>query len=204
MFPEDFYLDKSIEVEQTQTTRLPHWHQGEKIQFVTIRLGDSLPQERLDELKKLKTTLSKDRLNSADAKTRELLRAINRWLDAGYGSCILGDKNVRRIVIDALRHYDGDKYLLLGYVVMPNHVHILLVPLSENRLGSIVRQFKSYTAKQINVLSGNSGRLWQREYYDTLIRNRAHLLYCIQYIELNPVHLPVGSYALYIHPDLKR
>ena len=91
--------------------RLPHWFQENKTVFVTFRLADSLPQEKLDELKKMeRETATKKWMGATDRKSDkqplEIARRIERWIDAGHGSCILADKRVQTIVSDAIRFFD--------------------------------------------------------------------------------------------------
>jgi REP element-mobilizing transposase RayT len=70
---------------------------------------------------------------------------------------------------------------------MPNHVHVVLRSFEGHGLGAIVHAWKSYTAKQINARTGRTGTLWQREYFDTVIRNVRHLAVVTRYVHENPV-----------------
>jgi REP element-mobilizing transposase RayT len=70
---------------------------------------------------------------------------------------------------------------------MPNHVHLLLTPCEEWPLGRLVQTIKSFTSKRIHETLGGSGRLWQPDYFDRVIRDERHLLKVSQYIEWNPV-----------------
>ena len=70
---------------------------------------------------------------------------------------------------------------------MPNHVHVLLRPLAGHALSTIVHSWKSFTAKKINSIVGSSGPVWQREYFDRMIRNARHLAVTAEYIHQNPV-----------------
>jgi putative transposase len=124
--------------------------------------------------------------------------AIERWLDAGYGSCVLRRRECARIVDDALRYFDGQRFAFISSVVMPNHVHALFVQHTEHPLENLIRSWKTFTARSINHLLETSGTLWQRSYFDRLVRNEQHLSNCVRYIRRNPerANLAVGEYAL--------
>jgi REP-associated tyrosine transposase len=125
--------------------------------------------------------------------------AVERWLDAGYGSCILRRAKCAGIVDNALRHFDGLRVGLISSVIMPNHVHALLVQNSEHALEDLLRSWKTFTSRSINRLLGSSGRLWQRSYFDRLVRDEKHFRNCVRYIRRNPekAHLKPGKYILY-------
>lgn len=150
---------------------LPHFDSAEIIQFVTFRLADSLPSAVAQSLAKLA-----DNLAETDGK-----------LDSGLGSCCLKDPSVAKVVEDALMHFDGQRYLLLAWCIMPNHVHVLVEPTAGSALGSIVHSWKSFTAKEANRLLGRSGPFWHRDYFDRYIRDEGHLARTVEYIENNPV-----------------
>jgi len=116
--------------------------------------------------------------------------ALDRWgtaLDAGYGNCFLHDPRIARLVEDQLLHFDGERYRLLAWVVMPNHVHVLIETFPGHSLSAILHAWKSYTAKVANGLLGRQGPFWHPEYFDRAIRDERHLLAAIKYIHDNPV-----------------
>ncbi|MBQ9417708.1 MAG: transposase, partial [Bacteroidales bacterium] len=194
------YLDKNQDINEHRA-HLPHWHQDGKLQFITFRLADSLPKEKLDELKSDKAKFLEQHPEPWDKETEAKYYAqfgskIDEWLDAGMGSCILQFPNIREIVCHALEFYNGERYLLHSYVVMPNHVHVLVEMLGEYKTGDVLHTWKRYTSNQINKLIGGSGRLWQHESYDRLIRDKSHYSNVLGYISGNPKYLPVGSYTL--------
>jgi REP element-mobilizing transposase RayT len=100
--------------------------------------------------------------------------------------------------MEALRHFDGERYLLGHYVVMPNHVHVNVRPLGEHTLSDITHSWKSFSAHQINEILQRSGRLWQPESFDYLIRTEAQLEKFSRYILENPekAKLSEGMYRL--------
>ena len=205
---------------------LPHWRQDETTYFVTFRLADSLPavklkqwvQERdlwLEENPKPDVdAVSSPRYPSAaergeDTAFTVTLQAwqkeyrkrfsekIELWLDAGDGDCILQRPDVRAGVEESLRHFAGERYFLHGYVIMPNHVHVLVTPFGDHTLSKIVKGWKSVSTRDINARLERKGSVWQKESFDHIVRNAESLEKFKQYIDENPVGLESGAYALY-------
>jgi REP element-mobilizing transposase RayT len=114
-------------------------------------------------------------------------KKVEEYLDSGYGSCALADAAVARIVEQSLLHFDGERYRLLAWVVMPNHVHVVLKTWPHWRHGRVVHSWKSYSAKRINEHLGLKGRLWQPEYHDRLVLSEKQLQRVLDYVEWNPV-----------------
>ena len=158
---------------------LPHFDGGEILQFITFRLADSLPQEVLERWR-----LELERGDITDANFR---RRREFYLDQGYGCCALRDERVAGMIEENLLRFDGVKYRLHSWVVMPNHVHWLLTVKEESTLSAIVHSCKSYTAHQANKILRRSGRFWFPEPFDRFIRNYEHFEATINYIENNPV-----------------
>lgn len=165
---------------------LPHRDRIGLLQSVTLRLADSLPQPILHDLEGEIAHLSEDR---RDAERR---RKIEHLLDSGMGCCALRHRAVARTVQDSLLHFDGERYQLLAWCIMPNHVHTLMEV--DHPLAQIVQGWKSFTARW--VLARNeelplgipdSRHLWMRDYWDRYIRDEKHLMSVIEYIHNNPV-----------------
>jgi len=158
---------------------LPHWQQKGAVYFVTFRLGDAIPAHLRAEWKDEREVWLRLHPEPWKAETeqeyhRRFSSAIERWLDAGHGSCVLGQIECARIVDDALRHFDGQRLALISSVVMSNHVHALLVQNPEHPLEDLLRSWKTFTARSINRLLGRSGTFWQRSYFDRLVRDEKH------------------------------
>jgi len=160
---------------------LPHFDGGEIPQAVTFRLADSLPVERLEQWR---SELA--HLPSGEAK-ENLRKRIQEHLDNGHGEALLGDPRVASVVQDALLHFDGQRYRLHAWVIMPNHVHVLFTPAGGRRLSDIIHSWKSFTAKEINRALGREGGLWQPDYFDRFIRDQRHFDAEVAYIHANPV-----------------
>jgi putative DNA methylase len=156
---------------------LPHFEGGEIPQFITFRLKDSLPQEVLERWR------SELRLSDEAA----LRRRIEVYLDQGHGSAFLKERGVASLVENALLYFDGERYRLTSWVIMPNHVHFLATPRLSHTLSAIMHSIKSYTAKEANKLLQRRGSFWQEEYFDRYVRDPEHYEQVINYIEANPV-----------------
>jgi putative transposase len=126
--------------------------------------------------------------------------AIEQWLDAGYGSCVLRRQVCASIVQETLRYFDGRRLVLISSAVLPNHVHALFVQNAEYPLEDLLRRsWKTFSARRINLLLGRTGTLWQRDYFDRLVRDGSHFANCIRYIRRNPVkaRLAMSDCVLY-------
>ncbi len=162
---------------------LPHFDGGETAQFITARLFDSMPQEVLENWRDELKTQNADKTET-DAIFRKRVEA---YLDQGDGSCFLRDERVANVVKDALLFHDEKKYQLRAWVIMPNHIHILLTPNAGFALNEIVHSIKSFTANEANKILNRKGIFWQHESFDRYIRNAEHFANVIKYIENNPV-----------------
>jgi D-tyrosyl-tRNA(Tyr) deacylase len=162
---------------------LPHWRQDGCTYFVTFRLAHSVPAEILRQWEQL-----------PDKETA--YQRFQEWLDQGHGDCWLRQPEISRIVESALRHFDGQRYTLGEFVIMPNHVHAIVAPLTGNALSDILHSWKSYTAHQINRFLGRTVPVWQDESFDHIIRNEHTLEQTAEYIRQNPVRagLKEGEY----------
>jgi len=158
---------------------LPHIDDDGLVQFITFRLADSMPEEAL---KNWRSDLANGVVTDANCRRR-----IETYLDQNYGDCALKDQRVATMLQDALLNFDRDRYRLLAWVVMPNHVHLLLECINDFSLASVMHSIKSYTAHEANKMLGLSGRFWSKEYFDRYIRDRRHYAAVVRYIEENPV-----------------
>ncbi len=189
---------------------LPHWRQAGATYFVTFRLADSLPQNKIDELKAHRTEWERRNLpprskDQWEDLWRETFARVDRWLDAGAGSCLLRETPVRTIVVDSLHYFDNGRYELGSHVVMPNHVHLVIRPFEqdERALERITHSWKGHTSQEINKLLALRGPIWQEESFDRIVRDEEHLWRTIQYIGRNPRKAGIAreSYALWIRPS---
>jgi carbamoylphosphate synthase large subunit/REP element-mobilizing transposase RayT len=190
-------LDKYAPITMTKR-HLPHWEQPGATYFVTFRLSDSIANDVLAQWREERALWLKFHPQPWDWKTaREYMRRFEeepeQWLDQAHGSCLLRNRNVQTIVRENLDHFDRDRYVLDAFVIMPNHVHVILKPLGANSLKEILHSWKSYTGNRINELLNRQGSVWMAETCDTIVRDSAHLAACRDYIEDNPQRAHLGK-----------
>jgi putative transposase len=188
--------------------KLPHWTQDGATYFITFRLADSLPVEKLDELERFREAwllAHPEPRHDVDWQElhRETLSRVDDWLDAGSGECWLRDPVCSGIVSRALFHFHEQRYYLSCYCIMPNHVHVLVRPFVGFDLTELLHSWKSFTAKEINKRLIRAGEVWETESYDTLVRDSEHLGKVVRYIGKNPAKagLPESQWVRYIHPE---
>jgi putative transposase len=184
--------------------RLPHWQQNGAVYFVTFRLADATPVTLRNQWRDEREIWLRLHPEPWSPETEQeyhkhFSAAIERWLDAGHGACLLRRHDCAAIVDETLRYFDGQRLALISSVVMPNHVHALFVQNPEFPLEKLILSWKTFAARNINKLIGRSGNLWQRDYFDRLVRDAQHFRNCIRYIRRNPekARLTKGEYMLY-------
>jgi REP element-mobilizing transposase RayT len=177
---------------------LPHVkHEGASY-FVTFRLADSLPREVLltferekaGRLRRLNEFMQRgEAINDSETEiARDFNRKIERYLDRGAGACHLRRAEIADLVAGAMRHFNESRYLLLEWVVMPNHIHAIVWPMPNHLLGDILKSWKEFTSRQAReILALGKGPFWQRETYDHWIRNDVEKARISRYIRNNPV-----------------
>jgi REP element-mobilizing transposase RayT len=160
-----------------------------KLQFVTIRLYDSLPQEVLTYCKQMSEWLSSHKQQDSETQQKKMsmMRIIDKYEDAGYGQCFLRNPAVACMVQDAMKYLDGKQFNLFEWCIMPNHIHMLILLAEDTSLSTAMYTLKSYTAKQANKMLHRQGPFWGREYFDRYIRDNSHYKRVVNYIANNPV-----------------
>ena len=177
---------------------LPHCDFPGLVQFVTFRLADSMPASRRGEWEHL----------LAIENIREKRAKLEEYLDRGIGECHLRDSRMAKLAEDALLFFHEQRYELLAWCVMPNHVHVL-VHVWQTPLGKMVQSWKRHIATQseayLSERRSPTRRVssidtkaparraalqllrWEREYWDTFMRDEEQERTAIRYIESNPV-----------------
>ncbi len=154
---------------------LPHYDAPHVTQIATFMLADSFPVERRAEWEPI--------LEEEDESLRR--RKLEAWLDRGMGECWLRQSRVATLVETVLRQFDGTHYRLQAWVLMANHVH-LVVDVLDTPLSQLLKRWKGRTAREANLVLARRGAFWQEDYFDTKIRDAAHLAQAIRYVEQNP------------------
>lgn len=161
--------------------RLPHWEVDNAVYFVTFRLRDALPREVAASLMLEREHMLRSVHNDAERVKLDHAFSIrlDSYLDQGYGDCILRDRG--ELVANALKHFDRARYELHAWCVMPNHVHVMFYVACGRDVPAILHSWKSFTAHKID-----RGVIWQREYFDRVIRSPAEFSDTRAYIHANP------------------
>jgi REP element-mobilizing transposase RayT len=195
-------MSRWLPVDKRHGAYLPHWSQDGASYFVTFRLGDSLPAAVVAALKSERETLRAQarqggrRLTTdEEARLRRLYsEKVERYLDAGHGACWMKQDAIAKIVADALLFFDEQRYDLWAWVVMPNHVHVVVQPRAGHLLSGLLHSWKSYTSKEVGKAVGARGQIWQDESFDHLIRDAAEWDRCIRYILSNPTNAGLADW----------
>jgi len=166
---------------------LPHFDFPGVLQSISFRLYDSVPRESIARWMLELGICRSSKLPSDDPRAVELRDRIRRFEDAGHGACWLRQAPVARCVEGALLHFDGERYRLLAWCVMPNHVHALIETRNGHPVSEVLQSWKSFTSKRANALLGRTGKFWEPDYFDRFVRDAEHLRNTIRYIEANPV-----------------
>jgi putative transposase len=154
---------------------LPHFDAPNVTQFVTFVLHDAFPVTRRREWEPI--------LLEPDESLRR--RRLEAWLDRGHGECWLGRAAIADAVEQLLLEEDGNSFRMRAWVLMPNHVH-LVVDVWQVPLSKLLNHWKGRAAYQANRFLGRQGHFWQKEYFETLIRDERHLRQAVRYTENNP------------------
>ena len=162
---------------------LPHFDAADLIQAITFRLADSLPLQVLERIDRDVEA----KYHDDDVRSRERRRRIDAAVDRGLGSCLLRLPTCAAIVRDTMLRDHGQRCWFLAWVIMPNHVHVLIRQIEGHPLASLVQTWKSLSARRIATLTGTTGGIWQRDYWDRHIRDADHYARCVDYIHRNPV-----------------
>ena len=182
---------------------LPHWSQVGTLAFMTWRTADSMPRpvvnrwvlERNAYLFKLGLKPHDNWRAQLEALPKqnglrikwELIQKFDRHLDACHGACVLRQPRIAKIVADSLRKFDGDRYVLTDFVVMPNHVHVLAAFRTLKGMRNQISAWKRFQARQINQALKQEGHFWQTEDFDHLVRSEEQFLRYRRYIAENPL-----------------
>ena len=181
---------------------LPHCQPPGAMLFLTTRLVGSLPRETIMRLlgEAEQSDLLLARITDSRARAEraylEQRRLFSEWDAELYldkqGPFWLGDARIAELVAGCLHHRDGQVYRLVAFCIMPNHLHLVIVPLPTedgafHSLSAIMHSLKRYTARQANLLLGREGAFWQAESYDHVVRDEAEARRIIEYVLNNPV-----------------
>lgn len=187
---------------------LPHWDHPGMVQSLNFRLADAVPAKLVAqwiaelqigslarprpiraEVPIADPATAKQNLDPDGVSARRLvlMRRIQKYEDAGYGACWLHEPRFAELVENALLYFDGQRYRLIGWCIMPNHVHVIIETTAGHPLSRVVHAWKSYTAAEARRMLGRTGPFWFREYFDRYVRSVEHFQRILRYVEENPV-----------------
>lgn len=199
--------------------RLPHIHPEGRIFFITFSLVNAIP---VDVLERLKAEREQELCQVSPAQYYTIQKKhfgkYDAWLDRCENSPRWLEKaEIASIVANEIQRMKGERYSLIAYCIMPNHVHLLLELLSPIKaqhdgrtakypLTDTLRLLKGRTARACNLAVHRDGQFWQHESYDHFVRDEAELGRIIAYILHNPVKAGLvkewGEWAFsYVSPD---
>lgn len=202
------FFDPDDELLITQR-KLPHWAQDGSVVFITWRKADSMPKDVIARWRAARNRwLVAHDINPTQkgwkSRVQELPAELmaefhdqftTRWhdeLDACHGACVLEQPDIAQLVRDSLLHFDGDRYEMLDFVIMPNHVHLLATFSDKQAMLAQCDSWKTYTAREINRRLGVGGRFWQQDAFDHLVRHEAQFRRLRDYIAQNPAKARLG------------
>jgi len=197
--------------------KLPHWEQQGCTNFITFRLNDSIPrskfedwnQRRMNWLNRINVDPNTssadltDKLNT-EQKTeyyQKFTQYYHDLLDSGLGSCLLKKAKNAKILADTLLFFDQNRYRMGDFIIMPNHVHLLITPLEPWSISQLLQSWKRHSAREINKANLQTGTLWRAESYDHIVRNEQQLIRIQKYIKDNPNNLTLSEFYYYQAPQ---
>jgi putative transposase len=195
---------------------LPHWRFKDATYFVTFRLADSIPQEIATRWQQQEAQwlfehgidirwrkTEPDRFHQAfkalspsarSAFEHEMSRQFFVELDRAHGHCVLRHEEAGRMVAETLQHFHGHRVWTGDFVVMPNHVHVIVQPFEGIPLEEWLYSVKRFAANRLPEVVKRAGHVWQPESFDRVIRDRAELRRTREYIAKNPRNLQPGTF----------
>lgn len=207
--------------------KLPHWEQAGTVCFITWRTRDSMPADvvkrwvaerdallrsaGLEPVSRNRPASDKSGLRAQLVKLPPAVRYKLQWmltecfeqyLDRGHGACALRQRALQEIVRDSLLKFDGDRYELTDFVIMPNHIHLLAAFPEEGAMRKQCSNRKRYTAREINKALGRRDEFWQEDEFDHLVRTLEYFDRYRDYIAENgsKANLPQSDYLWFRKP----
>jgi putative transposase len=191
----------------------PHWSQAGAMVFITFRTHDSIPRQVLERWDREKREWLRKRGHETEADWSVIVgtlaekdradfqktfdRCREQFLDSSHGRCLLRRPELAQIVADSLLHFDGHRYRMGDFIVMPNHVHLLAVFSTAEAMKAQCDSWLHYTAVRINQAIDEKGKFWQQEPFDHLVRSPEQYEYLRRYIADNPHKARLNSGAYY-------
>ena len=199
-----------MEKKESYRHNLPHFQQSGQTYFVTWDLQSAVPPKsfarytlELEMLKSQIKVLEQQKSNSSEIeKVKQDYISVKSQYNKAYDDILDSDRNPKinlskaenlEIMFEALQFWEGQRLQNIAFTIMPNHVHWVVKLLDKDNKGNpvylqdILQSVKRHSSNKINKVENRSGKLWQKESFDTTIRNKKHLYNAIKYTLNNPV-----------------
>ncbi len=191
----------------------PHWSQAGAVVFITFRAHDSIPREVIERWDREKKEWLRVRGRETGAHWSAIVQTLSErektafqttfnrhreaFLDSCHGRCLLKRPELAKIVADSLLFFDGQRYRMGDFIVMPNHVHLLAAFATAEAMKEQCDSWLHYSAYRINQAIGEKGKFWQQEPFDHLVRSPEQYEYLRKYIANNPGNAGLKSGEYY-------
>ncbi len=205
-----------------RSRNLPHKYDIDKPIFITYRLKFTLPKSIIEALEVMKQEWNSELQSLTDIEKKKKIQTRDHlffsWFDEFLTKSsevpqLLHRADLTNIIKESFHFFDNQHYQLLAYCIMPNHVHVLIIPVTQQdgdiySPSHITYTWKKYTAYRINSNLNREGSLWHHESYDHLINSDYDLYHALEYIIENPVKAGLVSKwtdwnGTWIRDDLK-
>lgn len=206
--PEDFRSFNPSGVFWNYQRNLPNWRQPGATYFITFRLNDSLPRAFVEQVQREQqvwqpriTHELKLHNDTLPGSTQEEYQAwqLRHWrkaetlMDECHGSCLLRQSHIRDIVSRSLIYFEGNRHHMHGFVIMPNHVHLAVMPFEGWEIEDLLQSWKGFTSREIAKVTSRPGQLWQHDNWNRIIRDEDHWQRVMRYITRNPAKAKLGE-----------
>jgi len=190
----NFFLQTLTDVHTRSRGYLPHWELEGATYSVTFRLHGSLPASVIANLNEYRRSLTRlitggmrklTFLENMDLRAR-FEHVLDDALHEQTGVAFMNDPAIAELIANPLTYFDGQRYELDAWCVMPNHVHVVFRLLGQSTLARVLHSWKSYSSWRANEILGREGRFWQREYFDRIVRNEEDFAQTVGYVVRNP------------------
>ncbi|MCF7815334.1 MAG: hypothetical protein K9N09_12215 [Candidatus Cloacimonetes bacterium] len=179
---------------------LPHYQPGNGIFFITTCLAKALSTKIISELKQRKIDFQNMIKKVSENQKIFVLKEFHRSYFRDFESFIHSQSkkdwlirtSIQQVIKENLLFWDGVRYKLIAFCIMPNHLHLMIKPFQKGKhmyesLSKIMFTMKSFTANECNKILDRSGQFWLHESYDHYIRNFKDYEYHLKYLLENPV-----------------
>ena len=186
---------------------LPHWRQPGATYFVTFNLADAIPANKLQQIDSMRREWKHKHPPPRDEATwveyaRTVFQFVETTMDLGSGKCWFSRPEYAEELKRSILHFHEQRYEVGCLAAMANHCHLTMRPLAGFDLEKEIGAIKRTTARFINKRESLTGKLWQQESYDRIIRAEEHLYRVVQYIGRNPhkAGIPKSNWVRWMNP----